>query len=251
MASQDCEKCGISVDPEIQEKCPNCGRKIVPLSQPVWSEPMPAAPYDPGTDDTQYPPMDLPPAPGGEMLPPPPPYNGDMLPPPPPPGAEIPQPRSTNWFARFGVRIALGLLIFGGFSAWNAFNAADRDDTGAIVDEGDVAANELVVGDCLLDPGEDAFEEVHGISCDDPHDFEIFGLASVAGSSYPTDLEFDEAAFQYCLPAFEAYTGEEYDTSQLWIGYFVPDESAWSAGDRIMQCYLYLPEQTLTNSRAR
>jgi hypothetical protein len=58
-------------------------------------------------------------------------------------------------------------------------------------------------------------------------------------------------AFQYCLPTFEVYTGEDYDTSQLWVGYFVPDESAWSAGDRVMQCYLYLPEQTLTGSRAR
>lgn len=242
MASQDCEKCGISVDPEIQEKCPNCGRKIVPLSEPVWSEQVPAGPYDPGTDEARYPSMEMPPPPpGGEMLPPPPPS----------PGEEVPQSRSPNWFGRIGVRIVLGLLIFGGFSAWNTFNAADRDDSGAIVEEGDVAANELVVGDCLLDPGEDTFEEVHGISCDDPHDFEIFGLASVAGTSYPTDLDFDEAAFQYCLPSFEAYTGEEYDTSQLWIGYFVPDESAWSAGDRVMQCYLYFPEQMLTGSRAR
>jgi hypothetical protein len=242
MASQDCEKCGISVDPEIQDECPNCGRKIVPLSQPVWTDQKPAEPYAPGTADERYPSPDLPPPPpGAETLPPP----------PPPPGAEIPQTRSANWFGRIGIRVALGLLIFGGFSVWNTFSAADRDDSGAIVEEGDVAANELLVGDCLLDPGEDTFEEVRGTSCDDPHDFEIFGLVTVAGTTYPTDLAFDEVAFQYCLPTFEVYTGEDYDTSQLWVGYFVPDESAWSAGDRVMQCYLYLPEQTLTGSRAR
>lgn len=249
MASQPCDKCGIDVDPDLQDRCPNCGRKIKPRREPVWGNDANAEPYDSGADDGYYPSMEPPPPPDATLPPPPP--GGDMLPPPPPSGEEMPQPRRSRWLSSIGVRIALGLLIFGGFSAWNAFTSADRDDSGAIVDEGDVAANELMVGDCLLDPGEDVFEEVRGVSCDDPHDFEIFRLATVAGSAYPTDLDFDEAAFQHCLPSFEAYTGEQYDTSELWIGYFVPDERAWSAGDRIMQCYLYLPEQQLTGSRAR
>ncbi|MDF1596787.1 MAG: septum formation family protein [Acidimicrobiia bacterium] len=230
MPSQPCTKCGVDVDPEIQNECPSCGRAIKGASapigwvQPSWNEPQP----DPGAADQQ--PL-------------------DTIPPPPPPVSTQPG-RSRNWLGSIGVRIALGLLIFGGISAWNAVSSADRDDTGAIVEAGDVAANELAVGDCLLDPGEDVFEEVRGVACSEPHDFEVYHLATVSSLSYPSDTEFEDAAVQHCLPVFDMYTGESYETSDLWIGYFVPDSTAWSAGDRIMQCYLYLPDSMLTGSRA-
>ena len=244
MASQPCDKCGIDVDPDIQDKCPNCGRKIKPISQAGWDEPAPLDSFDESFDDLDSSPEAIPPPPGYDA--PPPPY----LPPPPPPG-QVPEKRSGGFLRNIGVRVALGLLIFGGFSAWSAISSADRDDSGVIVEEGDVAANELAVGDCLFDPGEDVFEEVRGVACDEPHDFEIFSLATISGTSYPTDLAFDDAAFQHCLPAFEAYTGENYDASDYWIGYFVPDERAWSDGDRIMQCYLHLPGQMVTGSQSR
>ena len=43
--------------------------------------------------------------------------------------------------------------------------------------------------------------------------------------------------------------GEVYQDSDLWIGYFVPDSRAWDDGDRIMHCYLYLPDAMLDESR--
>jgi hypothetical protein len=144
----------------------------------------------------------------------------------------------------------IGLLILGGVGAWNAFTSADRDDTGAIVDEGDVAAIELAVGDCLLDPGEGVFEEVKGVPCSQRHDFEVFHVARLSGGAYPTDAQFEDIAVDECLPAFAPYTGEDFETSDLWIGYFIPDATAWDSGDRTMQCYLYLPDRQLSRSRS-
>ena len=228
MASQPCDKCGITVDPEIQDTCPSCGRKIKAISQPTLEAPSLPGDFEPDYAEPAWQPTDIPP---------------------PPPPTEAPTGRRGGFFASIGVRVLIGLLIFGGVSAWGAITSADRDETGAIVDEGDVAANELAVGDCLMDPGEDVFEEVRGVSCDSPHDFEIYHLATVTGLSYPSDPAFEEAAVQHCLPAFDLYTGEVYEDSDLWIGYFVPDSRAWDDGDRIMQCYLYLPGAMLDESR--
>ena len=229
MPSQPCDKCGIDVDPEIQDKCPSCGRKIKAISQPTIEPPPLPDDFEPDYGEVDWQPSDIPP---------------------PPPPADAPAARTGGFFTSIGVRVLIGLVIFGGVSAWGAITSADRDETGTIVDEGDVAASELVVGDCLQDPGEDVFEEVRGVSCDAPHDFEIYHLATVSGLSYPSDAAFEEAAGQHCLPAFRSYTGEVYQDSDLWIGYFVPDSRAWDDGDRIMQCYLYLPDAKLSESRA-
>lgn len=226
MASQPCDKCGIDVDPEIQGECPSCGRRIRAVAPPVY-----ASSPEPAYDAPDWPP--------GEEQPD---WMADQ--------EQKQAGRAGGFLSSIGVRVLLGLLIFGGFSAWNAITSADRDDSGAIVEEGDVAANELRVGDCLQDPGDEVFEEVKGVSCDQAHDFEVFHVATVTGLSYPSDPEFEAAAGQHCLPAFDRYTGELYEDSELWIGYFVPDESAWSSGDRVMHCYLYLPGRVLVGSRA-
>lgn len=233
MASQPCDKCGIDVDPDIQDTCPNCGRRIRGASSPVgWESPSwEDSPTNWETGDIGTPDYETP----------------STLPPPP---SEPPGKRPGRWLSSIAVRVVLGLLIFGGFNIWNAFTAADRDNTGAIVDGGDLDPNDLAVGDCLLDPGEDWFDEVRGVACSDPHDLEIYHLATLPGGGYPSDVQFEDAFIQYCLPAFTPYTGEAFDTSELWIGFFFPDSAAWSAGDRSMQCYLYLPEQMLTRSRA-
>lgn len=229
MPSQPCDKCGIDVDPEIQDECPSCGRKIKAIAQSTF-----IAPPVPDDIETAYGKPD---------------WQSTDIPPPPPP-TDPPARRVGGFFTSIGVRVLLGLLIFGGVSAWGAITSAERDETGTIVDEGDVAASELAVGDCLMDPGEDVFEEVRGVSCNSPHDYEIYHLATVAGLSYPSDPAFENAAVQHCLPAFDLYTGEVYENSDLWIGYFVPDSRAWDDGDRIMQCYLYLPDAMLSESRA-
>lgn len=225
MASQPCTKCGIDVDPDIQDSCPNCGRHIEGASTAVgWlaSERSDDPPVWSPSDTEQY-----------ESIPSEPQGSG-----------------TRRWLGGFGVRIALGLLIFGGISAWTAITSAERDDSGAIAEEGDIAAVDLAVGDCVLDPGEGFFDEVRAVACSDPHDFEIYHIATLTGGSYPTNAQFDRAAEQHCLPAFDAYTGERYENSDLWIGYFLPDEGGWSDGDRTLQCYLYLPDASLTGSRA-
>mgnify|MGYP001595257721 CR=1 FL=1 len=115
MPSQPCDKCGIDVDPEIQDKCPSCGRKIKAISQPTIAPP-------PLPDDFQ---PDY-----GEVD-----WQQDDIPPPPPP-ADAPPARTGGFFTSIGVRVLIGLVIFGGVSAWGAITSADRDETGTIVDEG-------------------------------------------------------------------------------------------------------------------
>lgn len=88
------------------------------------------------------------------------------------------------------LRVVLVAAVLGGGSVWGALQAADRDEAGAIVDSGDVASDELRVGDCLNEPDSLEFETIAGVPCSDEHDVEVFHIYTLDAAAYPTDDEF-------------------------------------------------------------
>ncbi|TVR24597.1 MAG: hypothetical protein EA387_05445 [Nitriliruptor sp.] len=110
--------------------------------------------------------------------------------------------------------------------------------------EGDVSA--LEVGRCLDEPGErTGIEEVELVSCDEPHDFEVFALVDLPEGMYPGDSEVVDRAKDACRDRFAAYVGVEESASALATGFLAPSEGGWEGGDRQVVCLLYEPDQRL------
>jgi hypothetical protein len=115
-----------------------------------------------------------------------------------------------------------------------------------------VAADDLAVGTCFDVPArETGISTVRRHDCTAAHDAEVFHVGELtAPDRYPDDLTFDEFVEDSCLPAFAAYVGEDFETSEeLDLGYFFPDADAWDAGDRTVSCYIVrVDEAKLTNT---
>jgi hypothetical protein len=102
-----------------------------------------------------------------------------------------------------------------------------------------VGATTLAVGDCLILPSEDTFDEVRRLACTEPHDGEVFFVEAYPADAYPSDGEFRSYAEGQCLPAFAEFTGSAYDDQEvLEIGWFTPTAGSWDNGDRDVACYL-------------
>jgi hypothetical protein len=208
------------------------------------------------------PPSAWPPADAGAAPPAPPP--GSWTPPdgqawgtpPPAPGAEgwtapdgglAPAPSSggkrTMSIATIGVAIFLALAAFGAVllrSGADETPPADATPALPTPTSGSViGAFTIELGDCLILPSADQFEEVRRLECTEPHDGEVFFVEEHPGSEFPSDDDFSTYVEEQCLPSFADYTGSAYDDQDvLDVGWFTPTQGSWDNGDREVVCYL-------------
>ena len=119
--------------------------------------------------------------------------------------------------------------------------------SGTVVD-----AFTIELGDCLILPSEDEFDEVRRLSCAEPHDGEVFFVDDYPGSDYPSGDELDSYVDAQCLPAFEAFTGSDFDGQEvLDIGWFAPTAGSWEDGDHEVLCYLTPTDGSMTSQSYR
>ncbi len=115
-----------------------------------------------------------------------------------------------------------------------------------------VGATDLAVGDCIVLPSEDQFNELRRLPCTDPHGGEVFFIADDPATAYPTDDEFQAWVQEQCMPAFATYTGSAYDSQDaLDVGWFTPTSDSWDGGDRGVTCYVTPSGGTLTTQSFR
>lgn len=145
---------------------------------------------------------------------------------------------------------AVYLAAIVGFAIYGASTNADRDSSGAIVEEGSIGAFNVQVGDCFDDVT--SFEEVSsvpGVPCSDPHDNETYAVFDVGVASYPEGESMSELAFESCKKHFEAYIGKDYESSTLDITTMFPSEQSWAQDDREVICAVYdMNAEKLTGS---
>lgn len=157
-------------------------------------------------------------------------------------------------YARAGLWItaALGLVVLAVVGAGIA-SIPERDPTGAIVDGGILDADDLAVGDCLELPEAIESDRLAVVPCDDPHEAEVFatGAIPIAGGSYPSLDDLTAAIARTCVPAFEAYLGEPYETSRLDYDALFPTEDGWAGGYRGYQCFVFDPSGAALRGSAR
>lgn len=122
------------------------------------------------------------------------------------------------------------------------FSASPRAPVSGSADTG-VQSFDMVVGDCL-DIADVSGEVVSGITarpCNREHEYEVIFTGSADGVGYPTDDAFGGYFNTMCVPAFEAYIGEEWGASPLDIFWLTPTREGWRQGDRSIQCLVYHP----------
>jgi len=100
----------------------------------------------------------------------------------------------------------------------------------------------LKVGDCYNGPsfkvGESTeVENVKLVSCDEPHESEVYAVFELPDSSWKGEDYVAEQAWLGCKPRFEAFVGIEYGLSTLHLDYLYPSERTWNeVDDRLVQC---------------
>ena len=128
-----------------------------------------------------------------------------------------------GWIFRIGIIaiIGIGALIF-----------RDRLSSNA---------GELKVGDCFDDPaGVSVVTDVQHHPCTESHTAEVIFLGNLTGddATYPSETAIDTYVEASCLPAWNAYTGKDFQTETvLGLGYYVPSDDGWKDGDRGVVCY--------------
>ena len=192
----------------------------MPTGGPAPNPPQPGAPGDPYPPVAPYPPAAPYPPPGPPGYYPDPSQQGYMPPP-------------TRRNRRGLVALVIIVLLVGGIGGgiW-----LFRDRLSGSV-------TELQVGDCIDSPSQaNSISEVQHQPCTDPHDGEVIAVLvhpAAADEPYPVVSGFDDYIQAICVPAFDAYTGRDFNTdTELGLSYFHPTLSGWSSGDRGFSCYL-------------
>ncbi len=127
-----------------------------------------------------------------------------------------------------------------------------RDDSGSVIEGGEVGSQKIRVGDCFEDVGEGQLESVTVVPCGDVHMYEAFHQFDVDRDDHPGRFVIEDLAEQNCLGAFEGYVGLSYAESIYAISYFWPTEETWDRlDDRRVLCLLVRMDETPTVGTAR
>lgn len=109
------------------------------------------------------------------------------------------------------------------------------------------AAGDVQVGDCFDAPTtvDETVDDVSHHPCTDPHTAEVIFVGDYPESAtYPGVDAFDAFTEANCIPAFNTYTGLDFETALDYdMGIFYPLEEAWGA-DREITCYVVRSDES-------
>jgi hypothetical protein len=129
-------------------------------------------------------------------------------------------------------------------TVFDQLDDAERGGSGEIVESGDVAVDQLRVGDCVRLPSrylheDHEVEEFHAAPCDQPHGGEVVGVDDDffrALSSFPGEASLFDDSEEHCIDQLDSYTGTSYDSSTFDVLLLVPSSASWRQGDRGVTC---------------
>jgi hypothetical protein len=129
---------------------------------------------------------------------------------------------------RFGVLLIVGIVVIGFILFRDRLPGTAAD---------------LNVGECFDQPAESTdISDVQRQPCNEAHDAEVFLVVdhpAADGDIYPISLTLNDFLDEQCVPAFNTYTGLDYDGSvDLVYGALVPSRASWGDGDREVTCYV-------------
>lgn len=106
-----------------------------------------------------------------------------------------------------------------------------------------IRADLIEVGDCFDDQEEINVTTLPIVSCERPHDnevFHVFDVPASEGEAFPGDDRLGRLVQVGCLVEFEGYVGTLAEQSSLTIFPLSPSQQSWEeSGDREVVCALY------------
>ncbi len=105
----------------------------------------------------------------------------------------------------------------------------------------------LRTGQCA-DPGRSGMSSPAVVSCNQPHEAEVFGTFPLAGHRYPGAPAVRQQADQGCAARLSGYLNPQLSLSSLTESYIYPDAGAWAAGERTVVCTVRSASGQLTGS---
>ncbi len=155
-------------------------------------------------------------------------------------------------------RMAIAVALLAAVLLGSCAEEAQRDEDGAIVQEGELDVFSFEIGDCFssgtlaAQAGDDEPATIGGVTavpCGEAHENEVFHMFDVAdGDDFPGTTAIQEEVVA-CLEPFAGYVGVSFEESLLDIGALWPTAETWELGDREIVCYLNdLDGEELTGS---
>ncbi len=162
-----------------------------------------------------------------------------------------PGPRLTRAVRRSSFVLGLGVLTVLGAGCGSG-DQTTRDETGSIVEGGDVSVFRLQVGDCVGGGTVGELTEMEAVPCDETHQAEVYYLFDVPDGEFPGEEVLDTQAAEGCLGAFEDYVGIDYESSIYGVNYLQPSAESWDAqDDREIVCMMGHYDESLKTGSAK
>lgn len=136
------------------------------------------------------------------------------------------------------VLIGLGVAVLAGCQA-------APTDTASVEGTSEESILSLEVGWCLDDidqPIAQEMTEIPAVSCDEPHQSEVYAEILIDEPSFPGVDAVVDFASESCTQAFESFIGLPYIESELSFHFYYPTANSWAVGDRSVFCVAYDPE---------
>ncbi len=151
------------------------------------------------------------------------------------------------WIVAFASGFVGAFLEEGGATPDPSRSIVPTPTVGSVIGWEDIA-----VGDCLVPPTEEVFYEIRRVPCDTPHGAEVFALVTRPGAEYPGPDAIASFARAECHSAFAKWAGTPFDDQELLgVWWFSPSKESWDDGDRTIQCYLGLADDSLATRSYR
>jgi hypothetical protein len=114
---------------------------------------------------------------------------------------------------------------------------SERDESGAVVEAGEVGSLRLKVGDCLGAEVIGEVESVPVVPCSESHSSEIFHSFDLVGDVFPGEEATSKLAQEGCVAEFDAFIGLAFAESVWDITLLHPTEQSWNdVNDRQVRC---------------
>ena len=151
--------------------------------------------------------------------------------------------------------IAATVIVVGSIvDGFDALNTGDESAAATTTVTAIPAGGEdgLQIGQCIDDGELDKYlagDDYSLVSCDDPHDTEVYYRHEFEAGPYPGDETVTDDLKFLCRAEFEGYVGTDFDASALSFWALWPTKGAWEAGNRLGECALFdLDSNKLTGS---
>jgi hypothetical protein len=141
----------------------------------------------------------------------------------------------------------IAAVAVAGTIAWAGISAIDnttRNETGEIVESGDLGAFVTKVGDCIYDlpRDSDTVDILKGVPCSEPHQWQVIHKENSNLTEFSQTAIEDEAV-EICDAAIDSL-GNTLDNLKLFeykdttYQYFLPTPESWENEDRIIDCLI-------------